>query len=212
MDKRAINNRVEPKGLDYYATPAWVTRALLHHCLPDHWFGKQAWEPAAGGGHMVEVLGERFDVVFASDVYERTPEIALLDFIAPLNGGWPFTRPKPGKDELCIITNPPFSMALDFIQTALEQSSFVAILGRLALLEGAKRYKELFKDNPPTSVHVFTERVGYLKNGDPKWSDAAGIAANAWFIWDDQKGETTRLEWIAPCRAKLAKGGQHEPD
>src|SRR5262249_27888896 len=49
------------KPLDQYATPAWVTLALIRH-LPKS-IGK-IWEPACGSGKMVAALREAgFDVV-----------------------------------------------------------------------------------------------------------------------------------------------------
>src|ERR671926_1773329 len=49
--------REPPDSLDLFCTPPWATRALVHHVLG--FAGAQpetVWEPAAGYGHMVEVL------------------------------------------------------------------------------------------------------------------------------------------------------------
>ena len=51
--RRAIHiSGYEREGRDFYATPSWVTEALLHHVR----FRGRVWEPCCGDGAMSSVL------------------------------------------------------------------------------------------------------------------------------------------------------------
>src|ERR1700686_5629894 len=63
-----------PDALDFFCTPPWATRALCKHVLfasgGSFPMPLSGWEPAAGEGHMAEVLMEYFQQVHASDVFD----------------------------------------------------------------------------------------------------------------------------------------------
>ena len=67
-----VRRDADKHGLDYYPTPPWATEALLAH--PAIHLGTQplekqsCLEPAAGGGHMVDVLEQHFGKVYAADI------------------------------------------------------------------------------------------------------------------------------------------------
>ena len=55
------------------------------------------------------------------------------------------------------VTNPPFHSAEGFVARALQQArGKVALLLRLAFLEGANRCRTIFRPHPPSRVWVFT--------------------------------------------------------
>src|SRR5215471_15192597 len=58
------NSGYERKNLDAYATPSWVTEALVGFIVARP---GSIWEPACGTGEMVEVLKRDF-VVLATDI------------------------------------------------------------------------------------------------------------------------------------------------
>ena len=67
--RAVMNRRLDPvDSLDFFPTPPWATRALFKHVLLDA--HGTAWEPAAGAGHMAEVMRECFAQVHASDVFD----------------------------------------------------------------------------------------------------------------------------------------------
>ncbi len=73
------------------------------------------------------------------------------------------------------------------------------MFGRIQLLEGLKRYDELYKDNPPKKVYVFSGRCSCLKDGKKV---KAGLMCFAWFVFERGfKGPTT-LDWIRPIDLK----------
>jgi hypothetical protein len=169
-------------ALDYFPTPPWASRALVNDVLPQlgvafHTAGMTLWEPAAGGGHMVEALRPYFLEVFASDVYDYGYGYAVGSFI----GQGPDVARCPFRPDL-IVTNPPFNKALEFAERALETARVgVALLVRSAWAEGSERYRTLFKDRPPSMIAQFVERVAMVKG---RWDPEASTATSyAWFIW-----------------------------
>lgn len=190
-------------SLDYSPTPPHVTRALIERVLPVLNVSAASlttvYEPACGEGHMAEVLREYFRVVAASDINDRGYGHALrgsidfldLDHVAP-DCDW-------------IITNPPFKdKAEQFVLKAIELAKAgVAIFARLQWLETIGRYDRLFRDQPPTLIAFFTERVNLCMG---RWEpDGSTATAYIWLVWI--KGIAPRAPlWIPPgCRKDLSK-------
>ena len=205
-----MQQRSEPhNSLDDFPTPPWATRALcerLQNPCDELLGGKApAWttaamlcrEPAANRGHMARPLSEYFASVDASDIYDYGAGFPVRDYLfgpAPNMVDW-------------TITNPPFSLAEQFIHRALETSRYgVAVIVRSAFLESVGRYNSLFKVNPPSLVLQFTERVVIHKG---KLSERGSTAtAYCWLVW--VKGETgTRFDWLPPCRKQLEHPGDY---
>jgi len=118
-------------------------------------------------------VGEKYD--FLSDNYEL-PIDTHIDYI---------------------IMNPPYSTIEPFTIRALEiAEEGVLMLGRLQFLEGKGRYKNILKDNPPTDVYVYVDRIKCYKNGN--LADTSSSAqAYAWFFWNkEEEIEYPKLHWI----------------
>ena len=88
-----------------------------------------------------------------------------------------------------IIMNPPYAVIEPFVIRALEiANKGIIMLARLQFLEGEKRYDAILKDNPPTDVYTYVNRIQCWKDGkEPSGSSAQ---AYAWFIWDKSKDKT----------------------
>jgi len=85
----------------------------------------------------------------------------------------------------------------EFLKHALEISVpkvKIAMLFRLAFLEGQKRY-ELFKKYPIKKVYVFSKRLNCAKNAEFEKYKSNAIAF-AWFIWEVGYTGITQLQWI----------------
>lgn len=180
--------------LGYFPTPPWATRALTRHVLPlirgtTDCSRLNVAEPAAGEGHMAEVLRESFGTVLASDIHDYGAGYEVRDFL---------TGEVPATD--WVITNPPFHLAEEFADRALNHVvEGVALLVRSVWAEGGGRYERLFRDRPPTAIAQFCERVPMvLGRWDPNASTATGYA---WFVWCFG-GEGTRFLWIPPGQRK----------
>lgn len=199
-----MQQRSEPHdSLDDFPTPPWATRALCEWLVAQGCaLGEQSCrEPAANRGHMVRPLLESFGAVLASDVHDYGAGFAVRDYLFGPSSDLSRTD--------WTISNPPFRLAEQFIERALELSDVgCAVVLRSAFLESVGRYERLFKDRPPTDVLQFVERVPMVKGKLD--AAAASATAYAWLIW--RKGEpATRLHWIPPCRKRLERADDYAP-
>lgn len=177
---------------DFYATPFYATEAIIH---------KEALignilEPAAGQGHISKVI---------RDWYPRSEIVStdLVDRGDPFNMGIipniDFLTYDFGRKFDNVITNPPFSLAKEFVERALSLAERKVIMfAKIQLLEGTAR-RELFENNPPKAVYVFSKRVSPLNNGketDEEGKPWASTMCFAWFVWDkDYHGEPI-IRWL----------------
>lgn len=198
-----MQQRSEPHdSLDDFPTPGWATRALcefLRDGPPSEPLDAMTCrEPAANRGCMFRPLTEYFGYVEGFDVHDYGAGFPVADYLFPT----------PLNPVHFTITNPPFRLAEQFIERALNTSSVgCAMIVRTAFLEGIGRHERLFSIVPPSYVLQFTERVVMHKGRlAPEGSSAT---AYAWLIW--LHGETdTRLRWIAPCRKRLEREGDYD--
>ena len=182
-------------SLDFFPTPPWATRALLRGVLTGDLSTKTAWEPAAGEGHMAEVLRESFGAVIASDVHDYGKGYEVGSFV----GEGSDVAPSRAVD--WVVTNPPFNLAGAFFDRAdREAREGIALLLRTSWLEGAKRYRTIFRNRAPTTVAVFSERVPMVAG---RWDpDASSATSYAWFVWDKTADQQTELVWLPPGQRK----------
>jgi hypothetical protein len=193
-------SRQEPTdSLDFFPTPPWASRALVERVLPvlgvspSDLAGMAAWEPACGEGHMAEVLLEYFGHVIASDVYP-------YGYGGVIN----FLDEATTCDTDSHISNPPFVESIPFVLRALKLARVgVAMFVRLQWLETIGRYERVFRDQPPTLIAFFAERVNLRKG---RWEpDGTTATAYCWLVWIH--GQQPRPPfWIPPsCREHLTR-------
>ncbi len=168
--------------LDFYATD----KRAIDELLKKEQFTSPIYEPACGQGHIGKVLEAYGYEVKAEDIcYRGYGNKKTRDFFTVT------------ENELDIVTNPPYFCANEFLRHALEISKEkvkIAMLFRLAFLEGQKRY-ELFKEHPPQRVYVFAKRINCAKNGEFEKYKGSTIAF-AWFIWEVGYIGSTELKWV----------------
>lgn len=91
-----------------------------------------------------------------------------------------------------VITNPPYTLAQEFVEKALrdvEDGGEVIMLLRLNFLESKKR-AEFWKQNPPSHIYVLTKRPSFTGKG----TDATGYG---WFVWTKgMKTDNVIMRWI----------------
>lgn len=197
-------NHKERDALDYYATPpAEVTNIL--EVLGLDLTGANILEPCCGGGHMVEGIWQynKSANILATDIMQRTNYFLTRDAVGDtimyhygtkydfLSDDYPIEHAD------YVIMNPPFSVIIPFVQRSLEiADKGVLMLGRLKFVEGQKRYAEIFKDNPPTKIWAYVDRIACYKNGDFS-EKPSSIEAYAWFYWDkSDTSKETKFDWI----------------
>jgi len=193
---------------DYYPTPTASTIALLDYIKENNLYnfdGCSVAEPAAGGGHITNVLKSLDNVnILSSDLYDYgNPEIVSgIDFID--------TNFYDDKDVDWIITNPPYDskLLMPFIHKALRVSNKgVMMFLKLTFLESTSRM-EFFKTNKMLKhVLVFSNRQPMYKNGEVKYKSSA--IAYAWYIWDKDYVGQPQIDWIDNselCKAHKKEG------
>lgn len=173
----------ERSKLDYYGTDPRSTKALL----AVETFNHEIWEPCAGHHLMVNTLREAGYHVLATDIAEYDGvQHGKMDFL-DIEGEW----------DGDIITNPPYGLSTEFAVKALElvkPGAKVAMFLRTLFLEGNKRYEKLFKENPPKTVYVFTNRQVSDKNDDFNKGSAVSYS---WFVWVKGYQGPTEIKWIS---------------
>ncbi|UWI17510.1 MAG: Thymidylate synthase complementing protein [Bacteriophage sp.] len=97
----------EREAFDYYATDPRAVEMLLEL----EQFSPVIWEPACGEGHISKVLqAHGYEVISTDLIYRGFGDPEPLDFLKETLDDF----------EGDIITNPPYSMGLEFVQRALE--------------------------------------------------------------------------------------------
>lgn len=177
---------------DFYATPLGAVRSILNEVK----LNGSILEPAAGQGHISKVLKEYYPYseIISTDLIQRKEIFGI-----PIQGNIDFLTYEFNRKFDNVITNPPFNLAQEFIERALELSNDKVIMfAKIQLLEGNKR-REMFDNTPLKYVYVFSKRVNPLRNGeelDEKGKPWASTMCFAWFVWEkDYEGEPI-VRWL----------------
>lgn len=155
MTKARIEN-------DFYPTPVWAIEALLSHLQVKE--GDVLSEPAMGDGRIFD----RFPTGHEKKWAELS---AHRDYLNPMGHDYSAD---------VIITNPPFSLAMEFIRYAIDRDmkkdGTVCMLLRMSML-GSKERADFWREFPVTNLFVLTPRPAFV-HGKTDNSEYA------WFIWD----------------------------
>lgn len=155
------NTAYKRKESDFYPTPPDVTYALIDFLRIS--YRNIIWEPACGEGHMVNQIKKMGYDVFGTDI--RTGTDFLKDD-APRAFNW-------------IITNPPFSLADQFVMRCQQYNKPFALLLKSQYWHAKKRV-EMFRKWPPAWVLPLTWRPDFCfgeRGGSPTMEVM-------WCVWD----------------------------
>jgi hypothetical protein len=172
------------RGRDFYATPTWVTEALLRHVR----FSSPIWEPCCGAGAISTVLATHGYEVISTDIAECGFGTPGVDFLACRS-----VRSRCRS----IITNPPYGEAAvhegqprssralqEFLRHALALTATVqgqlALLVRLQWIAG-RRVSEMMMAAPFAAVLVLRRRIQWFDMGE---QTNAGQHHHAWVVFD----------------------------
>lgn len=175
---KADGTLTERHADDFYATPRWCIDAILPHLGRAH----RTLDPCCGDGAILEAV-RPFGHAYGIEIDEGRAEAArakchvvkVADALALPRGAW--DQPD------AIVTNPPFALALPFLERALAEvaeGGTVAFLLRLAWMAGQKR--AAFHRAHPSDVYVLSRRPSFTANGK---SDSAEYA---WFCFGPGRG------------------------
>lgn len=181
----------EDRGNDLYETPPAAVRALMGiETLP-----RTIWEPACGPGAIVRELRGAGHEVLATDLipYETVDQdYALCDFLLASRMATTVT----GEPYGCIVTNPPFRYAEQFVRRALDLTDRVYLLLRLAFLESERR-RDILDGGSLSRVHVFRDRLPMMHRDGWDGPKASSSMAFAWFVWDKRKTQGIQLNRVS---------------
>lgn len=181
---------------DYYATNPSDTKEFLELIDEEYNLNNVTiLEPAAGQGHISKVLKDRYKSnIISTDLINRTP----IENDLGIKGGIDFLETKNDEKYDFVITNPPFSLAREFIDKSLEISDNVFIFAKLQFLEGKAR-KEWFKNIPLKYVYVYSHRANPWRNGeerDETGKKYSSTMAFAWYVFDKKYIGDPIIKWI----------------
>lgn len=174
----ATNRGGERKACDFYATPAETIRSFLAN-FDGISSGDRILEPSAGNGQIIRVLREcgydnRIDAVELRPEERATLE-ALADNVTI--GSFFDYEPDCGYD--VIIGNPPYSLAMEFINKSLEllhPGGLLIFLLRTNFLESEKRFS-WWQAHPLSGLYTLHKRPSFTGRG----TDATSYS---WFVWE----------------------------
>jgi hypothetical protein len=160
--------------LDSYPTPQIAVESLLQ-AEPDVLnTTARIWEPAAGGGNIVQVLRDNGIPVIASDIERYGFDLHFVgDFLEQEHAP---------NDCTVLVTNPPYKLAAQFAEHALTLVPDVYLLLRLAFLESVGR-TELLEHSGLRRVLVFYRRLPRMHRQNWDGPKASSSMAFAWFAW-----------------------------
>lgn len=174
---------------DYYRTPKWCVQAILKHLpLLD---GKRVLDPGCGDGGIMhslpasaEVVGVEIDAERASKAMCDIPSNHIVfcdDFFA-----WSTLAPKPSGTRFDLaIGNPPYGLALEFVQQSMLTCDVTVMLMRINWLASQRRAEWMRKNTP--SVYVLPKRPSFTNGG----TDATDYA---WMVWDGRPSRVVILD------------------
>lgn len=189
------NKRVDN---DFYATNPQAVEMLLKNY---DFNGISILEPCVWGGHIARTVDSFYinkkDITGVDLVDRGYPNTIVQNFLE-----WNTDKKFEG-----IITNPPYSLAKEFVEkgmTLLTDETESTVNGQMAMflkiqfLEGIKR-KELFEKYPPKYIYVFRKRMATWNNGqefDSNGKRWATTMCHAWFIWEKNSKTEPIVRWL----------------
>lgn len=171
---------------DFYATEPLAVEELLKV----EKFNGSIWENCCGMGHLSEPMTKAGYDVISTDLIDRGYGKGGIDF---------FECTKSLGDN--IVTNPPYSVALEWTEHCLDllrRGKKLALFLPIQFLESEKRVK-LFSERPPVRIWVASNRLLCGINGDFSAKDKNGntlfnkdgtekrmssAKCYAWFVWE----------------------------
>jgi hypothetical protein len=161
----STNRGAKRMSADLYPTPMDAIDSIM---LEIDWDKVDTvLEPAAGDGRILRKCKERNPEIITDWAETNPPErfgAVPRDYLTTEYP--PFSL---------VITNPPFSLAQEFVEKALKDGMSVAMLLRLGFL-GSQKRNVWWRDRSPSRLFVLSKRPSFTGKG----TDSADYA---WFCW-----------------------------
>lgn len=179
------SHRHADRALDAYFSPPEAAISLLD--IEADYLPKCIWEPAAGNGALVHPLEAEGFTVIASDIadYGLTGCMSGVDYL--------LANPPPEAGG--IVTNPPYKLAVQFAEKAINEVSYLALLLRTNFLESTARMT-FFRRHPPARIWISSRRLPMMHRHGWKGPQAPSNTCFAWFIWDLHSKQKRIVDWF----------------
>jgi len=171
---------------------------------------KGPWlEPGAGEGNLIrgvqDLLGTDSGPVW--DACELRPECeSHLNALGVRNisiGDYFVNGPPSEEEYAMIISNPPFSLAMEFIRRSLESKTrFVVMLQRMNYIGSERRHP--FMSTCPPDLYVLPNRPSFKADG------STDSIEYAWFVWDKMTLGSPGKYTLLDLTPKEERKAEHE--
>lgn len=179
----SCNNTGKRNKSDFYQTPYCLTKLLLEN----EELKGTVLEPACGKCAIVKIL-PRCDEYYDID----------KDFLTET------------RHFGTIITNPPFSLAKEFIlkAKAIADNKIIMLLP-LSYLHGKDRYDTIYQDKvfPLKKVYVFTRYPLLDENIYYNGCHKTGMMVYAWYVWEKGFDGLPGISWLDNDKYVMRKNG-----
>ena len=166
------------KNDDWYIQPRRCIESLINS-VP---FEGTIHDPACGSGKIPKTFGEYGFTTTGSDLRNRGFG-EQKDFFQDL------------RIRSNIVSNPPYNLSERFIIHALSVTvGRVAILARVAFLNGQRRYASLYSKYPPETVVILSRRPSMPPAGQ-NIIPVGGKTDFCWIVWNKHHRGPCKLVW-----------------
>lgn len=190
---------------EMYPTPAWCVDRLLEHWRPQ---GGVLLEPCVGQGAIVNAcVGAGVPNIWHAVELAGAP---YLEHVRPAFfwGGQDFLTWTPPEDlrrarYAAVITNPPYSLAMDFLLRSMQFADEVAMLLRLNFLGSETRQPWLQFHAP--DVYVLPNRPSFVV-GHGRRKGSNDSCEYGWLVWQREvrRCGQTRILNLTPRSVRAA--------
>lgn len=166
------------QAYDFYATPRESVYSFLDN-FEGISLSDRILEPSAGNGNIIQALRDRGFTNQIDAVEIRPEEWKHLEGIADNVILGDFFDYDPGLGYDVIIGNPPYRLAQEFVDKALEllaPGGLLVFLLRTAFLESEKRFS-WWQEHPLSGLYTLHKRPCFTGKG----TDATSYS---WFVWE----------------------------
>ena len=160
---------------DYYATPPGAVDEMLRELVLPWGY---VCDPAAGDGALLDAAAAEYGPgrgYLAIEIdRDRTPNHHVLyaDYL---------TLPRSEEPPALFLSNPPYSLAQEFVTKMLSErgkDTIVAVLLRLNFLGSQKRHNWWKATGAPSALRVVSKRPSFTDDGKTDMTEYA------WYIWN----------------------------
>jgi len=187
---------------DYYPTPYSMTQQLIDNYVKPEWgHGFTFFDPAIGQAKAIQkVFNENdfhcdgTDLIYGDDFLKKDPVFELS------NGS--------KLQYSFIVSNPPYSLADEFVERARETSKhgFIMLL-RTNFLSGQKRFENgRFKNLKHVKIFTRMPDLNSELRDDGKYKTA--MIVYAWFIWEHNYKGSPMISWLDNQKFVLRKSDE----